>query len=206
LARALDLVGVGLHDRAHPLLERYVAEAPDDAEGWESLGLCTLAKGDAAAAHRMLCRAVLLDPTSPMHHWNLAAAAHRAGRMGGCHLALLAYLELTGDLGPAEAERRTRASRLIAEYERFARLEYPLVAPADLARTEELCARAAELLDENETERGAELLEQALALVPSHHPTHVQRARLDQHAATRRPKNRKPRRRARAPQSGSLVR
>jgi len=170
LSRALDLMSASLHERAQPLLERYVTAASEDAEGWENLGLCRLALGDAEAAHRHLSRAARLDPTAPLHHWNLASAAHRLGRLGGCHLAMLTYLERSR-LTYGERERRLKAERLVAEYVRFARIEYPDTAAVDLATAEELCARAAELLDAREAESGASLLEQAVALVPSHHPS-----------------------------------
>ncbi len=170
LARALDLMSAGLHGRARPLLERYVAEVSDDADGWENLGLCDLLAGRPKDALRHLRRAVLIAPTTPIHHWNLAVAAHRAGRLGGSYLALLSFLDLSED-GPEESDRRAHAHELVVEYERLARTEYPDASPSELARAEELCARAEELSGAGEPGRSVELLERAHALVSDHYPS-----------------------------------
>ena len=173
LSRALDLMSAGQHTRAYPLLRRYVSEVEEDAEGWENLGLCALAE---ERTHEALChlrRAVELDPLTSDHHWNLAAAAHRAGRQGGCYLALLSFLD---SAAPADTERRAHARGLVSEYERLARVEYPRASATELARAEELCVRAEELRACGDVCQAAEHLERGLSLVPEHHPSWIQLA------------------------------
>jgi len=123
LARAIDLQSIGEHARAKPLFERYVACRPDDAEGLANLGVCLMEMGEVADACEHLGRATQLDPEEALHHWNLAAAAHRAGQLGRCYLALKDYIanaDARGDAG----ERLQSALASIAEYERIARLEH----------------------------------------------------------------------------------
>jgi hypothetical protein len=128
LGRAVDLLAQGEATRARPLLERCAAACPEDAEAVSSLGLCLLAEGDASAAAGWLERAVLLDPGWPVHHWNAAAAAHRAGRTGACYLALRTFVELAAS-APAAARgadhdhRVELARRFLADYERMCRLD-----------------------------------------------------------------------------------
>lgn len=137
LARGTDLLAAGELERARPILERYIAEAPDDAEGCAALGLCTLASGNAELARRYLDRAVWLQPASGRHLWNLAAAAHRCGRRGACYLALTRYLEVEDDEDPPERnDRGDLARHYIAEYERLARVHHPGMEPSSLAMAE----------------------------------------------------------------------
>lgn len=123
LGRAVDLLAAGESARARPLLEHCVAIAPDDAEAASSLGLCLLAMGELAAAIRHLARAAWLEPGWPLHHWNVAAAAHRAGELGTCARALAAFLAraddpLAGAVDPGHARRVSLARRFIADHER----------------------------------------------------------------------------------------
>jgi tetratricopeptide (TPR) repeat protein len=136
LGRAIDLQSIGEFERARPLFERYVARRPDDPEGWANLGICLIETGDAAAAVTHLRRAVGLEPASALHHWNLAAAAHRAGSRASCYLALLDYLNRNDDDNDAP-NRRQAARAYIKEYERLARLEHPERDPAGAARCRE---------------------------------------------------------------------
>ena len=53
--------------------------------------------GDFPAAVAALTRAAWLEPAWPLHHWNLAAAAHRAGDPATCARALHAFLDHAGD-------------------------------------------------------------------------------------------------------------
>jgi tetratricopeptide (TPR) repeat protein len=131
LGRAGELLRGGEAIAARPLLERYVAESPDDPDGHANLGLCALALGDPAAARRHLSRAAFLCPDEPLHQWNLAAAAFRADDLAACHEALRAYLAQR-DVAPAGAERRQRAERFVAEFERLRDLRQP-AAPAAVA-------------------------------------------------------------------------
>ena len=135
LDRAIELIAAGQPDQARPLCQRYVAEAPDDAEGHAQLGLCLLGEGQADQALFHLGRAAWLAPSDPLHHWNLAAAAHRADRPGGCYLALLDYRDAL-DRGPDSHRRADLAERFIHEYERLVELEHPGTAPAELAAAE----------------------------------------------------------------------
>ena len=135
LERAIDLLAEREPAQARPLLERYVALAPDDPEGHAQLGLCELGLGDAAAALHHLGRAAWLDPHQAIYQWNIAAAAHAAGRRGACYLALVAYLD-GEDAGPGAGERRATATRFIGEYERLAGLEHPDTTPDALAKAD----------------------------------------------------------------------
>ncbi|RMH42731.1 MAG: hypothetical protein D6689_07275 [Deltaproteobacteria bacterium] len=117
LSRALELMAAGSPDRARPLLRRYVARRPDDADGRANLGVCLLACGEPAAAIRQLSRAVALAPNDAMHQWNLAAAAHRTGDTAACRDALRAYLA-SADVRPGASDRRRTARALLATLDR----------------------------------------------------------------------------------------
>ncbi len=171
LARAVDLMAEESFEDARPLLERYVVRVPDQAEGWAQLGLCQLHDGDLFAACLNLGRAARLDPDNPLHHWNLGAATHRAGRLGGCYLALSAYLAGCDADPAAIEERRGVALALTREYERFAALEFPGVDPLALARAEELGHRAREELSDGHSDDRVAALEAAVRMVPSHYPS-----------------------------------
>jgi hypothetical protein len=135
LDRAIVLVAAGEPGQALPLLERYIGEAPDDAEGHAQLGLCRLGLGDAGAAFTHLGRATELAPDEPLHHWNRAAAAHRAGLPGACYLELEAYRAVR-DVAPGAEERLRTAERFADEYARLAVLEHPGVSPHAIATAE----------------------------------------------------------------------
>jgi tetratricopeptide (TPR) repeat protein len=135
LERAIDLLAAREPAQACPLLERYVAEAPDDPEGHAQLGICQLGLGDPAAALHHLGRAAWLDPDQAIYQWNIAAASHAAGRRGACYLALVADLD-GADHTPGASERRATAARFIGEYERLAGLEHPDTSPGALAKAD----------------------------------------------------------------------
>jgi tetratricopeptide (TPR) repeat protein len=128
LGRAVDLLAAGESARARPLLEHCVAIAPDDAEAASSLGLCLLAQGDLRGAVRYLQRAAWLEPAWPLHHWNVAAAAHRTGELPICAGALREFLAraddpsigtLAGAVDPGHARRVSLARRFIADHARL---------------------------------------------------------------------------------------
>ncbi|HVV82958.1 MAG TPA: tetratricopeptide repeat protein, partial [Kofleriaceae bacterium] len=130
LGRALDLLAAGDGARARPLLEHVVARRPDDAEAISAFGLCLLGLGELDGAVRTLARAAELEPAWPLHHWNLAAAAHRAGRLEICAHALAAFLVHAGEPGAAAVdaghERRVSiARRFLADHRRFAAITQP---------------------------------------------------------------------------------
>lgn len=174
LERAMDLLNTGHVRRARPILERYVSQVPESAEGFAALARCLIELGEHDRARAHLLRAVWLDPDNPSHHWNLAAVAHRQERNGGCYLALIDYLELVGEhtfdqaTGACEARGET-ARQFVSEYERVARLEYPEVEPEAVAQADDLLHRARQRLHGGRWEEAVPMLEQALALVPCHY-------------------------------------
>jgi tetratricopeptide (TPR) repeat protein len=191
LDRGLQLLGEGLAARARPLLERYVRRVPESAEGRAALARCLLALGALEPARAQLIQAIALDPDNPLHHWNLAAIAHRQGRTGGCYLALLDYLDLVGegafDAGAGACDSRLDTARVfVHEYERLAQIEYPEARTTAVARAEDLAYRAQQRLPGAKIEVGSvaesdaqldaalALLEQSVALVPSYIPAWVQ--------------------------------
>jgi tetratricopeptide (TPR) repeat protein len=122
LGRATDLLAAGEVEKARPLLERCVELVPDDAEAAASFGLCLLGHGDLDAARVQLERAANLEPSWPLHHWNLAAIAHRQGRLDACYLALRTYARLSA-ADPDRAHRLPIAQEFIADHLRLGRIE-----------------------------------------------------------------------------------
>ncbi len=174
LDRANALLASGESKRARPLFERYVAQVPDSADGCAGLAMCLIAMGDDNGARAHLRRAIWLEPTNPNHHWNLAAIAHRQGRLGGCYLALLDYLEYAGDFdeAPGDASERIQiATGFVDEYERIARIEYRGMSTAAVAHADELLYRAKKRLDGEQYEDAIAVLEQAVSVVPEHYPS-----------------------------------
>lgn len=134
LGRALELLAQGDRGRARPLLEHVVERRPDDAEAVSALGLCLLGQGALDDAIRALARATELEPAWPLHHWNLAAAAHRAGLLEVCAHALADFLaradEPTAATIDAGHHRRVAlARRFVAEHRRG---DGPPAEPPDL--------------------------------------------------------------------------
>ena len=195
LDRGLQFLDEALPERARPLLERYVHRVPESAEGHAGLARCLLALDDLEPARAQLIQAIALDPDNPLHHWNLAAIAHRQGRAGGCYLALLDYLDLVGEdtfdagTGPCDARLET-ARAFVDEYDRLAQIEYPEARTVAIARAEDLAHRAQQRLSVSKPaiapgarpggahdaalDAAVALLEQSVALVPSYHPAWAQ--------------------------------
>ncbi|MEZ4368269.1 MAG: tetratricopeptide repeat protein [Kofleriaceae bacterium] len=117
LGRANELLAAGDTDGARPLLERAAALRPDDPEIASSLGLCLLACGEVPAARAWLERAATLAPSWPLHHWNAAAAAQRAGDQRACQQALRGYLRhadaAAAALDPEQPRRRALAHAMV---------------------------------------------------------------------------------------------
>lgn len=168
LARGLDLLADEGPAAARPALERYRSLAPDDAEGAAALGGCLLAAGETDAAMVELVRATRLAPDEPRHHWNLAAAHHRADRRAACYLTLRDYLRALVD-GTEPAERVALARDYTAEYERRARLDYPGADPAAFARADELVREADALIGKRRVADAQETLRRAVSEAPQHH-------------------------------------
>ena len=121
LGRAIDLLAGGAPARAHPLLEHCAAAGPDDADAHAHLGLCRFALGDYPAAVTALTRATWLEPAWPLHHWNLAAAAHRAGDLATCARALHGFLDHAADplaqaIDHAHGHRVALARRFLTDH------------------------------------------------------------------------------------------
>ncbi|MBP8809770.1 MAG: hypothetical protein KBG48_14935 [Kofleriaceae bacterium] len=121
LGRAIDLLAGGAPARARPLLEHCARTGADDADAHAHLGLCRYAEGDYPGAVEALTRAAWLEPGWPLHHWNLAAAAHRAGDLASCARALHDFLEHADDRLAAhlDTEHRHRvalARRFLADH------------------------------------------------------------------------------------------
>jgi len=173
-ARALDVGLRQLEDgdarAALPHLRRFVRQNPDDAEGRSSLGVCLLEQGRARAALPHLEMACRVEPEQALHHWNLAAAAQKAGRRGRCYLALKAYLSAPSDDGPGAPERRAEAKAYVEEYERAVRIDRPHADPERLARGEEIFARAFAALAKGRARQAADGFERVLRLLPDHYP------------------------------------
>lgn len=124
LGRALELLAQNDRVRARPLLEHVVERRPDDAEAVSALGLCLLGQGALDLAVRSLARAAELEPAWPLHHWNLAAAAHRAGRLEVCAQALVDFLARADEPTAATIDaghhgRVALARRFIADHRRY---------------------------------------------------------------------------------------
>ncbi len=168
LARGLDLLADVGHEAARAALERYRQIAPDDAEGAAALGACLLAADQVDAALAELVRATRLAPDDPRHHWNLAAAHHRAGRRAACYLALRDYLRALTD-GTEPPARAELARDYTAEYERRAHLDYPGADPAALARADELVREAEGLLGRRRLADAQATLRRAVREEPQHH-------------------------------------
>ncbi len=135
LERALDLLAAGELVEARALLERLdtlaTSAANDDpwiADTAGALGACLLAIGDATAAIAPLERAIVAEPTWPLHHWNLAVATHKLGDMARCQQALRRFVATsTATSGliddPAQPRRLAHAEHVLAEIARTARLD-----------------------------------------------------------------------------------
>ncbi len=171
LARGIELLSRGEALRAQPVLERYSAACPSDAEGAAALAACLLVQGQHSAATPHLRRAVSLEPTEPAHRWNLAAAAHKEARLGGCYLALCEFLRLSHRAHEQTAEHRERramAHAVVREYERLARLEHCGAAPCSVAHADEHVHRARDAHRAGRVDEAEHALRAALALVPEH--------------------------------------
>src|SRR5262249_1155486 len=103
--RALTFLEAGRPAAPRRRLDRDVDAFPARADGPSALGVCLLQLERAAEALHHLSRATDLEPEEPLHHWNLASACKQSERMGGCYLALRAYLALD-DPGDDAAGRR----------------------------------------------------------------------------------------------------
>src|SRR5262249_597254 len=169
LDRALDRIERGQMRAAMPDLRRFLKDNPEDAEGHSCLGICLLETGDAVASLPHLDLACVLERDQALHHWNLAAAAQKARRVGRCYLALKGYLA-AHDEGPEADERHEEAVGFIAEYEAGVHADHPGVDPERLARGEDLFLRAFEALGQGRGREAAQGFEQVLRFVPTHYP------------------------------------
>jgi hypothetical protein len=91
------------------------------------MAACLLGQARADEAVPHLLRACELEPSWPLHQWNLAAAYHAIADAALCHQALRRFVAtsatpsaLAGD--PDQPARLASANRMIAELERVAKL------------------------------------------------------------------------------------
>jgi tetratricopeptide (TPR) repeat protein len=124
LARAIELVAAGDHERALPLLERCAPDHPDAAA---ALATALLARQRPDAAVAALDRALATEPDWPLHHWNLAVALHQLADVRGCYHALRRFIATSAApsglaADPDQPARIATAERMLAELERTARL------------------------------------------------------------------------------------
>src|SRR5690606_23842875 len=85
-ARVNDLIQLRRHGDAKVMVEGYLAEHPEDADGWGYHALALL-PSDPAAALRSAEGAVGLDPDRV---WLHRVVAQAAGEAGNRHLAVVA--------------------------------------------------------------------------------------------------------------------
>jgi hypothetical protein len=136
VGRAVELIADGDVPRARLLLARCEANADVEA----ATAACHLAQDRTADAIACLARAIELEPAWPLHHWNLAAAAHRLGDSVLAYQAIRRFITtsaertaLAGD--PDQPSRLALASRMVAELERTARLAGISLTPKKRRRT-----------------------------------------------------------------------
>lgn len=169
LDRGVALLAKGEAQRAAPHLRRFVRANPGDAEGESCLGICLLELNRPVLAMPHLELACRGEPDEALHHWNLAAAAQKAGRVGRCYLALKTYLAAK-DEGPGADERRGEATGYVTEYEGAVTADHPGVDPTRLARGEELFLTAFAALEARRHRDAVDGFEKVLRLVPDHYP------------------------------------
>jgi hypothetical protein len=136
VGRAVELIADGDVPRARLLLARCEANADVEAAN----AACHLAQDRTADAIACLGRAIELEPAWPLHHWNLAAAAHRVGDSVLAYRAIRRFITtsaertaLAGD--PDQPARLALATRMVAELERSARLAGVSLTPKKRRRT-----------------------------------------------------------------------
>ena len=146
LARALELLAFGDHERARDLLARCDA---NDADVAAALGACALAEGRPAAALAPLGHATDVEPEWPLHHWNLAVAHHQLGDARACCRALRRFLTTsarpTGLYADVDQPSRVAcAHHLLAQHDRQARLTGPATPRARRRRKRGVTAPSSE--------------------------------------------------------------
>jgi hypothetical protein len=136
VGRAVELIADGDVPRARLLLARCEANADVEAAN----AACHVAQDRTADAIACLARAIELEPAWPLHHWNLAAAAHRVGDSVLAYRAIRRFITtsaertaLAGD--PDQPARLALATRMVAELERTARLAGISLTPKKRRRT-----------------------------------------------------------------------
>lgn len=94
LAEARRSADGGFFREAASLAESWVADHPDDAEGWQIAALTRLALGDTDRAEEFLQRAVALRPQTATLRANLGEVLRRLGRLGPAKYQLEAAVRL----------------------------------------------------------------------------------------------------------------
>jgi tetratricopeptide (TPR) repeat protein len=170
LAEGLYLLEHGDARGAVKHFRRFVRLNPADTEGRRALGLCLLELDLAAQAVPHLLAVCRAEREEALHHWNLAAAAQKAGRIGRCYLALKDYLGAVDETEGA-GERAIEAMGYVAEYEEAAATDHPGTDPTRLAQGEELFLTAFGALTKGQARKAVRGFEKVLRLVPEHYPS-----------------------------------
>ncbi len=125
IGRAVELIADGDVARAKLLLAR----CDESADSAAAMAACLLAQARADEAVPHLLRACELEPSWPLHHWNLAAAYHVIADAALCRQALRRFVATSAGSGstalagdPDQPARLASANRMIAELERVAKL------------------------------------------------------------------------------------
>ncbi|MDF8332424.1 tetratricopeptide repeat-containing sulfotransferase family protein [Novosphingobium cyanobacteriorum] len=88
LGRAAELVVLGRHTEAEPMLQRFCTANPRHAEGFRLMAACHVARRSTASAETLLRHALTLAPDSTRIRFDLAHALY-AGRQAGKAIAEL---------------------------------------------------------------------------------------------------------------------
>ena len=111
LEAALAQHRAGRLDDAEKLYEELLAAAPETADAWQFLGLIALSRGDAAAAEAKIRRAIELNATAGVYHFNLGLALRRRGDLAG---AITSYRQAV-HLEPGLAEAHNNLGNCLRE-------------------------------------------------------------------------------------------
>lgn len=101
--RGTALLRLGQFADAARALREAVAQDSEDETGWRLLGGALASQGDHASAVAAFERAVMLAPSSPRNHYNLAVALQATERVGEARGHLEQALALEPDYAQARA-------------------------------------------------------------------------------------------------------
>lgn len=124
LSRAIHLIAAGDISTAREWLARCDSHDPDVVAADAT---CLLMQGQFSAAAKQLRQAISLEPTWPLHHWNMSVALYQLHDLKGCRSALQQFLTTSSTpsglyADPDQGGRVARAVELIAVLDRTTRL------------------------------------------------------------------------------------